>query len=104
MDGLGYAGLVLVPIALLVVLAGLVALLPSALRARRASAETRRLVEMYRQTIELKMVERDQLAVERDALLRPFRAVRRVVAHPLTVALFESYRLRRRRAREAAAL
>ena len=102
MSWLGYAGLVLMAIALVVALVGLVAALPAALRARRVSRETRLLAEMYRQTIELKMAERDRLDADREALLRPFKAVRRVAGHPLTIALLESYRLRRRRAREAA--
>lgn len=97
----GEAGLVLVGLALAVALAGLLLALPAALRARRASIETRRLVEMYRHTIELKVAEHSQLAAEQEALLRPLRALQRVVTHPLVVALFESYRLRRRRAREA---
>ncbi len=102
MSWLVYAGLVLLAVALVVFLVGAAVALPASLGVRRASDETSRLVEMYRQSVNLAMAERDELMAEQAVLVRPLRKIRRVVAHPLTLALLDSYRLRRRRAREAA--
>ena len=101
MSWLGTAGLVLLALAPVVVLLGVAAALPASLRVRRASVETSRLVEMYRQSVNLAMAERDELMAEQAELVRPWRTIRRVAGHPLTLALLDSYRLRRRRAREA---
>ena len=104
MSWLGYAGLALIAVAFVVVLLGVAAVLRPALRLRRASDETSRLAEMYRQSINLAMAERDELMAEQAVLARPFGTLRRWGTHPLALALLESYRLRRRRARQAAAL
>ncbi len=98
MNWVGYAGLVLLAIAFMVVAFGAVAALPSVLRFRRLSVQTRQLVEMYRQAVNVEIEELAQLSVERELLLRPLRRLWRVLTHPLTLALYESYRLRRRRA------
>jgi hypothetical protein len=100
---LGYAGLVLTGVAVLVVLGGAAFVLPRVLRVRRVSVETTRVVELYRQAINLSMLEQDELSAERAQLMGRFRSVRRVVTHPLVIALLDSYRLRRRRARGAVA-
>lgn len=84
-------------VAFLIVAFGMVAVLPDALRFRRRSLQTNQLLELYRQAINLEMAELAELSAERDVLLHPFQRARRVLTHPLTVALFESYRLRRRR-------
>lgn len=103
MSWLGYAGLTLVAIAVLVALAAAVVALPPALRVRRASLQTRKLVELYGQSITLAMDRQDALVAERVLLMRPLRRLRRVVRHPLLLALLESRRIRRRRMREVAA-
>lgn len=97
MNWLGYAGVVLLLLAAAVAAFGFLALLPSALRLRRASLQTSDLVDMYRQHVSSLMLQGAELTAEREALLRPLRPVRRVLGHPLTAALFDSYRRRRRR-------
>ncbi len=104
MNWLGYAGVVLLVVAAAVVAFGVLAILPSALRLRRTSLQTSHLVEMYGQHVSSLMLQGAELTAERDALLRPLRPVLRVLRHPLTAALFESYRRRRRRRAAARSL
>jgi biopolymer transport protein ExbB/TolQ len=94
----GEVALVLLGVAVIVVLAGVAVLLPRLVGFRRVARETSSLLDMYRQAVD---AERHQLAAteaEREELLRPVRRIRRIALHPLTIALFESYRRRRMRA------
>lgn len=102
MAWIGWVGVALIGAAAVVALAGMAAVVPRGLRLRRTVLETRRLVEMYRQAINTSIAERGELAVEREWLLRPLRRAGRVARHPLAIALIESFRLRRRRARVVA--
>lgn len=101
MTWVGYVGWAMIGLAVVAVLVGALAALPSVLRTRRTAAETGRLLEMYRQQIEAQARERDRLLIEQEAAARPLRRVMRWATHPLVVALFESYRRRRRRPQEA---
>lgn len=85
-----------------VVGSAVVVLLPPALRLRRTSRTTQELIEEYRQTMTAELWELRESQVERAALLRPVRRVRRVLTHPLAVALMESYSRRRAASRAAA--
>lgn len=101
MTWVGYIGWGMIALAVVAVLAGVLGSLPAVLRARRTSAETARLIEMYRQQIDIQVRERERLLASLEASARPLRRVTRVATHPLVLALLESYRMRRRRAREA---
>ena len=79
----------------------LVAVLPAALRLRRVARIAQTLVEEYRLTVTTELWEAQVLALERAVMLQPVRRVQRVLAHPLMVALFESFL--RRRSRSGAA-
>jgi hypothetical protein len=94
-------GVGLLVLALLLTLIGLLAVLPRALRVRRASLQTLRLAATYRLLFGISALELQLAALERHQLLRPYRRVRRWVTHPLTVALVESWARRRSRARAA---
>ena len=97
-------GLALVAAAVVIVLGvTLVAVLPAALRLRSAALVTRALVEEYRASVTSERWRAQEQALERAVLLRPLRRIRRVATHPLVVALLESYRRRRARARAAGA-
>lgn len=101
MTEVGTLGLALVGAALAGVLGvALIFVLPPALRLARVAAETRGLVQVYRETVTVETWTAREHALERALLLRPFRHVRRVLTHPLTIALMESYARRRVRARE----
>ena len=84
----------------LVAIAGL-ALLPAALRVRRAALETRELFLAYRLVSGISALELQLAALERRELLRPWRRARRWLLHPLTIAVAESWVRRRKRAQEA---
>ena len=45
--------------------------------------------------------ERSEMLAEMESRLLPLRRLRRWLTHPLTVALLESYALRRKRAKQA---
>ncbi len=81
----------------------LVAVLPPGLRLWRAFRETRRLVAVYRQSVTMHLLEYEELAADRERLLRPLRRLSRVARHPLMIALYQWYRRRGRRAGTAAA-
>ena len=103
MTWVGTVALALIVVALAGVLGvALTVVLPRALRLRRVALATRGLVEEYRETLTFETWTAREHALERALLLRPYRRVRRVLTHPLTIALAESYARRRERAREAA--
>lgn len=101
MTVLAWIGGGLLAVALVLTLIALLALLPRALRVRRAALRTQELVATYRLLFGISALEQQLAALERHQLLRPYRRVRRLVTHPLTVALAESWARRRSRAREA---
>jgi hypothetical protein len=80
----------------------LLAVLPPALRLRRAARTTQGLLEDYRLTVTTELWEAQVQALERAVMLAPARRVQRVLSHPLVVALFESFM--RRRARSSVAV
>jgi hypothetical protein len=98
---LAWIGIGLLGLALVLALIGGLAVLPRALRVRRASRQTLRLAATYRLLFGISSMELQLAALERNQLLRPYRRVRRWVTHPLTVALMESWSRRRSRARAA---
>jgi hypothetical protein len=77
------------------------AVLPPAVRLRRAARTTQGLLEAYQLTVTTELWEAQVQALERAVMLAPARRVQRVLGHPLVVALFESFM--RRRARSSAA-
>jgi hypothetical protein len=97
---LAWIGGGLLGLALVLTLLALLALLPRALRVRRAALQTQELAAAYRLLFGISTLELQLAALERHQLLRPYRRVRRWVTHPLTVALAESWARRRSRARE----
>ena len=103
MTWVGTLGLALIGVAVVgVAVVALAAVLPPALRLRRVALVTRGLVEEFRESVTAEVWTLREHELERAVLLRPVRRVRRVLTHPLTIALLESYARRRERAREAA--
>jgi hypothetical protein len=98
---LAWIGIGMLILAVLLALVGVVALLPRALRVRRVLLETQALIYTYRLIADVTAMELRLTALERHQLLRPWRRVRRVVMHPLTIAVVESWARRRRREQEA---
>ena len=104
MSWVGWLGLALILVAVVLVLCvAMVLVLPAGLRLRRVALVAQSLAGEYRASITTEMETAQALALERAVLLKPLLRVRRVLTHPLSVALFESYRRRRARARTAAA-
>ena len=95
--GTAVAGLVLLVIEFLLVL-------PRALRLTKRLRELNLLLDNSRRLTQDELQLLRKATLETQSLLRPFRRLRRWLTHPLTVALFASYRRRaaaRRRARPA---
>jgi hypothetical protein len=88
------AGLVLVAIELALVL-------PRALRLTKRLRELNLLLENNRRLTQDELQLLQQAGLETQSLLRPYRRLRRWLTHPLTLALFASYR-RRAAARRSA--
>lgn len=98
---LAWVGIGLLVLAGVLILGAVAAIVPRGLRVRRVLDETSALVLTYRLAIGISGLELQLAAIERHELLRPWRRVRRWVTHPLTIALFESWRRRRRLAGQA---
>ena len=95
--GMAVAGLLLIVVELLLVL-------PGALRLTKRLRELNLLLDNSRRLTQDELQLLRKATLETQSLLRPFRRLRRWLTHPLTVALFASYRRRaaaRRRARPA---
>lgn len=88
------AGLVLIVIELLLVL-------PSAIRLTKRLRELNLLLGNNRRLTQDEVQLLQQARTETQSLLRPYRRLRRWLTHPVTVALFASYR-RRAAARRSA--
>jgi len=84
--------------ALLLVLLGLIATLPRALRVRRRAASVAVQVEAARVEISDGLEQLERQLEEAGESARPLRRLRRWLTHPLSVAAFQSYsrRIRRR--------
>ncbi len=101
MTPLAWVGIGMLVLAGVLILIAVSAVVLAALRLHRVLAETRALVLTYRLAIGISGLELQLAAIERHELLRPWRRVRRWVMHPLTIALFESWRRRRGRPHQA---
>jgi hypothetical protein len=101
-SGLDWLGVDMAAVGLVAIALEVIVLLPRFLRL------TKRLDEMrlvYERNLRLTRDELQMLAqatAETRELLRPYRRFRRWLAHPLTLALFASYRRRRRTRRSQA--
>lgn len=104
MTWVGWLGVVLIGVSVVAVLGCLaVVVLPAGLRVRRVALVTDGLVTEYSTLLQEAQWSAREHALERALLLRPARRIQRVLTHPLVVALLESYRRRRARARERTA-
>jgi hypothetical protein len=94
----GTTGQVLLVACGVVVLAGALTTLPRLLRVRRRA----RALSVQLQAARLELDEGLELLAERsaetDEILKPLLRLRRWAGHPLSIALFQSYRRRRRAA------
>jgi hypothetical protein len=100
-NAVGWAGVGMAVAGLLVIVIELLLVLPGALRLTKRLQELNLLLDNnFRLTQdELRLLR--QASLETQSLLRPYRRLQRWLAHPLTVALFASYR-RRAAARRSA--
>jgi hypothetical protein len=89
-------GQVLVVVALVAALIGALATLPRLLRVRRRARALSARLETARLELEEGLVLLAERSAETDELLRPLLRLRRWAGHPLSIALFQSYRRRRR--------
>ena len=95
----GWVGLSLMGLGLLLVVFASLVTLPRALRFWRRVVALRELLAQGGGAVIEELEEFAILRQEREALLRPYTRLRRYLAHPLTVALAQSYLHRRRTAR-----
>jgi hypothetical protein len=94
----GRAGQLMLVAAGLLLLLGLLLTLPRALRVRRRARRLIALVQASAAAIEEDLAGLQLRRQETEQALAPSRRLRRWLTHPLSVALFHSYRRRRRRA------
>jgi hypothetical protein len=97
MTAVGWIGVWLLAVGLLAIAIELALMLPRALRLQRKAAALRSLLERSSADRDLELGRLQELMAEIEYKLRPYRRVRRVALHPLTVALLASYRRRRSR-------
>jgi hypothetical protein len=94
MTAVGWIGIWLLAVGLAAIVVGLALAAPSVLRVRRKAVILTALLEREEIARSLE-VERLRLALRHlESRLRPYRRARRLLLHPLTVALVESYRRR----------
>jgi hypothetical protein len=86
---------------LLLVVIELALVLPRALRLTKRLRELNLLLENNRRLTQNELQLLQQAGLETQSLLRPYRRLRRWLTHPLTLALFATYR-RRAAARRSA--
>lgn len=79
---------------LLLVAFELVLVLPRALHLTKRLQELNLLLEQNQSLTQHELQLLQQASLETQSLLRPYRRLRRWLTHPLTVALFASYRRR----------
>lgn len=102
MNALGWAGVGMAVAGLLLIVIELALVLPGALRLTKRLRELNLLLDNNRQLTQNELQLLRQATLQTQSLLRPYRRLRRWLMHPLTVALFVSYR-RRAAARRSAA-
>jgi hypothetical protein len=100
-NALGWAGVGMAVAGLLVIAVELALVLPRAIRLTKRLRELNLLLDNNLQLTKNELQLLQQAALQTQSLLRPYRRMRRWLAHPLTVALFASYR-RRAAARRSA--
>jgi hypothetical protein len=101
MNALGWAGVGMAGAGLLVIAVELALVLPRAIRLTKRLRELNLLLDNNLRLTKNELQLLQQAALQTQSLLRPYRRLRRWLAHPLTVALFASYR-RRAAARRSA--
>ena len=96
MNPLGWVGLGLLGLGLVLVVFELFLILSSVLSLRRRALELQRLVLANRVVLEAELAHLRLLASERELMAKPYRRLLRWLTHPLMVALLQSHRRRRR--------
>jgi len=94
LNALGWAGVGMAGAGLLLVVCELLLVLPRAIRLTKRLQELNLLLENNRRLTQNELQLLQQAGLETQSLLRPYRRLRRWLTHPLTVALFASYRRR----------
>lgn len=97
MNIVGWLGVAMLAGALLVVAAGVIAMLPQVLSLRRTAVAFTAYTTEQQQLLRGLSEERQRLAADLEVVLLPARTLARWLRHPLVVALIESYRRRRAR-------
>jgi hypothetical protein len=104
LNTLGWAGVGMAVAGLLLLVIEFVMVLPRALRLTKRLQELNLLLGNNRRLTQDELQLLHKATLETQSLLRPYRRLRRWLTHPLTLALFASYRRRaatRRSARPA---
>jgi hypothetical protein len=101
LNALGWAGVGMAVAGLLLIVIELVLVLPRAIRLTKRLQELNLLLDNNRRLTQDELQLLQQATNDTQSLLRPYRRLRRWLSHPLTVALFVSYR-RRAAARRSA--
>jgi hypothetical protein len=101
LNAFGWAGVGMAVAGLLLVVCELLLVLPRALRLTKRLQELNLLLDNNRRLTNDELQLLLQASSETRSLLRPYRQLRRWLTHPLTLALFASYR-RRAAARRSA--
>jgi chromate transport protein ChrA len=96
MTMLGWIGLVATGIGLVVVLLTLLLIFSNLLSLRRRVTHLQALLARENIAVGRLLLQLRQAQAERDELGRPYKRARRWLTHPITLALFGSYRRRRR--------
>jgi hypothetical protein len=91
---LAWAGVGMAVAGLLLIACELVLVLPRALRLTKRLQELTLLIDNNRRLTNDELQILQQATLETRSLLRPYRRLRRWLTHPVTVALFASYRRR----------
>jgi hypothetical protein len=94
LNALGWAGVGMAVVGLLLIVVELLLVLPSALRLTKRLRELNLLLDNNRRLTQDELQQLQQATNETQSLLRPYRRLRRWLTQPLTLALFASYRRR----------
>ena len=95
MTAVGWIGAWLLAVGLAIISVELALLTPRVLRLQRKAVLLRTVLEREAEAGGLELQRLQVLLDEIDFRLRPYRRVRRLLVHPLALALLESYRRRR---------
>ena len=93
----GWLGVVMLAAGVVLILLAVLRALPAVLSARRTALALDATLASELGALALLVEERRMTMAEIDGLLIPYRRVNRWLSHPLTIALWESYRRRRQR-------